>query len=141
MPERDLRSNLEMQLAFNGLIATDTTTDGFIIDTAHYDSGVMFGFIVTFYSDGTYTVNLQDGDDPNLTDAATIADAKIIGDKSTVIFTAGTIEGALLSTLGITDTRRFVRVQVLSTGTSDGATISVTAVKKAELLPVIDPDV
>jgi len=141
MPERDLRSNLEMQLALNGLIATNTTTDGFIIDTAHYDSGVMFGFAVTSYVDGTYAVNLQDGDESDLSDAATIADAKIIGDKSTIILTAGTAEGALLSTLGITDTKRYVRVQIISTLTSDGAIISVVAVKKAELLPVIDPDV
>jgi len=141
MPERDLRSNLEMQLAFNANITTDTTTDGFIIDTANYDSGVMFGFMCSSYVDGTYTVNLQDGDDSGLSDAADIPASKIIGDKTTISLTGGTPEGDLLATLGITCTKRYVMVQIISTSTSSGSIISAICVKKAELLPVIDPDV
>jgi len=139
MPERDLRSNIQAILAFNAGISSATTTDGAIVDTAYYDRGVMFSIFAPVYTDGTFTVNLQDGDDPALSDAADIPDEKIIGDKSAISITAAQAQNVPLATLGITDTRRFVRIQIISAGTPD-AHITSQCDRAAELIPVVNPD-
>ena len=41
MPTRDIRSNLESKVVQRDTITTNTTTDGFIIDTSDFDGGIV----------------------------------------------------------------------------------------------------
>ena len=112
-------------------IGTNTTTVGSIIDTADYDMGVAFFADVTAYTDGTYTFLFEDGDDSGLSDAATVSTDKIIG--SAVSLTAVT-SGAFAGN-GLHSTKRYVRMSVVSTGTTTGATINAICVEQGEYNP------
>jgi hypothetical protein len=138
---RDLRSNLEVELAFNQEITSSTTTAStFIFDTAHYDGGAFFGFSAPAWSDGTYTPKIEHSDDSGMAGAVDVPAANIIGSVANAVLSAATAEGDAVPTLGIVGVKRYVRISIVSAGVSSGATIVVPLVKKPELLPAVDPD-
>ena len=132
MATRDGFSDKRVEAALaSTAIGSDTTTVGNIIDTADYDMGVAFFVDVSAYTDGTYTLLFEDGDDSGLSDAATVPDEKIIGQAvSLTAATAGAFAGN-----GLFSTRRYVRLSVVSTGVSTGATLSATVVMQGEYNP------
>ena len=66
MPVQEQATKQSVTLAFEGEITTDTTTAGAIIDTADFDLGIYFALASTTYTDGTYTLKIEDGDDSGL---------------------------------------------------------------------------
>lgn len=127
---RDIKSSLKPYLAFLGTISTDTTTTGTIIDTADFDGGFKFDFVCSAYTDGTYTPLVYEGDESNLSDKTEVADTNMIpqsGGEAAAALSAVTVEGAAIESLGIFGTKRYVRLDIVSTSTSSGATIVVTA--------------
>lgn len=134
MPTRDNHSRQKMVEALaSTAIGTNTTTNGVIIDTADFDMGIKFGFDVSAFTDGVFTISYEDGDDSGLSDAAAVATDKVIG--STVILVAATAAGATFTGNGLFSTKRFVRAVVTSTGVTTGATISAIAVLSGENNP------
>jgi len=136
MSVRDIRSNLEGQLAFNATVATDTTTAGTIIDTADYDGGVKFDLIATAYTDGTYTPLLEESDDSGMSGATAVPDAKIIGTEAGAAISAATATTDVLNSIGVFANKRYIRLSIVSTGTTTGATIVSVAQKQPEVTPV-----
>lgn len=139
MPKRDIRSDFELVMLHDAAIATDTTTTTTIVDTADYDPGLTFYFLCTAYTDGTYTPLVQEGDESDLSDASSVADASMIPqstpEASAAISAATAADGsACLTSIGIISTKRYVRASIVSTSTSSGATIQVFALKKKEVL-------
>lgn len=132
MPTRDNHSD---QLVFESqaeiAIGTDTITNGVIFDTADYDMGIKFAHNITAYTDGTYTISYEDGDDSGLSDAAAVPAEQVIGDA--LALTAATV-GAYPSN-GVFSTKRYVRQVITSTGTTTGATINSVIVKRGEYNP------
>lgn len=137
MPTTDIRSDLEVQLAFNADIVSNTTTNGFIIDTAHFDGGIMFAFAAVTWVDGTYTPVLEESDDSGMAGANDISDDNLIGTEAGAVLTALTALGDIEPTIGIFGTKRYVRVKIVSTGVITGARIVVKASKHGEILPVV----
>ncbi len=137
MPNLDIRSDLEVQFVMNAGISTDTTTNGEIIDTAHYDGGIMIAFIVYAYVVGDYTILLEESDDSGMAGATAITDDQLIGTEATM--SAVTALGANGTTIGFFSTKRYVRPSIVSLNTSspNGADIFAVAVKKGEVLPVV----
>lgn len=134
MPTRDNHSNqLMLEALASTAISTNTTTNGVIIDTADYDMGIKFGFDVSAYTDGSFAISYEDGDDAALADAAAVASDKIIGDAVTL--TAATAAGAAFTGNGVFSTKRYVRAVITSTGVTTGATISGIAVQAGEYNP------
>lgn len=123
---------------FNALepqvINTDTTTTGAILDTADYDMGVTFALLVTGYTDGTYTLKIEDGDDSGLSDAADVDSAMLVY-GSLPAASAGASEGDALSKEGVHSTKRYIRPSIVSTSTTTGATVQVIAIMGPEVLP------
>jgi hypothetical protein len=139
MPNRDLKNNIAADLGFYAVISSNTTTAGQIVDTANYDGGVMFSFAALAYTDGVYTPLLEESDDSGMSGAVTIPAARIIGLASAVVTALGaaTTLGAALATLGITWTKRYVRLSLVSTVVTTGATIVAMTHKVPEIKPVV----
>lgn len=137
MPNLDIRSDLQTQMVFNAAIGGDGTTNGEIIDTADYDGGIMISFAAQAWTDGTYTPLLEESDDSGMAGATPIPDSQLIGTEADAAISAATALGALWTTLGFFSTKRYVRVSLVATGVTTGATIVATATKTPELLPVI----
>lgn len=126
------------QVVLNALepqaISSDTTTPGAIIDTADYDGGLYFGMFCYDYTDGTYTMKIEDGDDAALADAADVATAQLVYGTLPAI-SAALAEGGVIAKEGVHSTKRYVRVSIVSTSTTTGASLAVVAIKDAEVLP------
>lgn len=122
---RDLHNNLKASVALNTqAISTDTTTAGAIIDTANYDS---LEFVVLFgtLTDGTYTLLVEDGDASNLSDAAAVADAQLIGTEGTIAATADNT----VTKIGYNGIKRYVRLSIVSASTTSGGTMGAIALQ------------
>ncbi len=133
MAIQDIRSDLLNTLVDVNAISTDTTTTTNSFDTSHYDPGFYFAFEVQAYTDGTYSVSLEESDDDSV--FAAIPAAATLG-TSPVSLTAVTADGGTLNTIGAFSNKQYVRASIVSTSTTSGATIRTLAVAKGELLPV-----
>ena len=131
-----IKEEVTNQIVINALesqdIATNTTTTGAIIDTADYDNGIYFAVGVSDFNDGVYTLKIEDGDDSGLSDAADIPAAQLVY-GSLPAPAAAIAEGAALPKEGIFGNKRYVRVSIVSTGTTLGATVEVLAVVNPEI--------
>lgn len=138
MAVRDNVTLNNVLLSTQAAISTDTTTVGTIIDTADFDGGVSFFIGASAYTDGTYKLLIQEGDDSGLSDAATVDSAKLIEvsglDAVTTGVTAITAAGGKFFKVGIHSGKRYLRANIVSTVTTTGATISVIALVSPELL-------
>jgi hypothetical protein len=115
------------------VITTDTTTVGATFDTADYELGFSVFLIAPAWTDGTYTLLLEESDDAGMAGAVTVPDVKLIGTFPAVA--AATVDGIALGKVGVFSNLRYIRVSIVSTGTSSGATIATTVIKHGEYLP------
>jgi hypothetical protein len=133
---RDIKNNIETDLAFYRQFTANGSWNGYILDTAHYESGIMFSFAVIDYTDGTYTVTIQESDDSGMSGATTVTSNNVIGSLSDLIFTADT--GVPMVTIGIIGTKRYVRLKILLTGqTVPNTKMTVNTSKIPEYKPVV----
>lgn len=121
------------------VIATDTTTAGAIIDTANYDMGITFALLTTAYTDGTYTLKIEHGDDSGLSDAADVDSAMLVY-GTLPADSAGSTEGDAMAREGVHSTKRYIRASIVSTSTTTGATVQVIAIVGPEVLPAPQDD-
>ena len=135
MAVKDIRSNVKQNLALLATITTDTTTAGAILDTADFENGLMFAEQVSAWTDGTYTLLIQESADSGMSGATTVSGDKLIG--SLPALGAATVQGAALETVGVIGTLRYVRASIVSASTSSGATVQVIATQVAEQMPVV----
>lgn len=135
MAVKDIRSNVKQTSAFEPqVINTDTTTTGAIQDTADFELGLMFAVSVSAFTDGTYTLLIEESDDSGMSGAVTVSGDKLIGTLPAI--SAAVAEGAAFSTVGVISNLRFVRVSIVSSSTSTGATVQVISTEVAETMPV-----
>ncbi len=139
MAVKDIRSNLMVQLAFNAVIASDTTTVGTaIIDTAEFELGCMFALATTAYAAGDFAMEIVESDADDMTGATAITGDALIDGGGADTTAASAVPTALLDnklqTVGIFSNLRYVRVNVVSTNSAD-ATIVVHCIQKGEYLP------
>lgn len=116
-------------------IGTNATTPGAIIDTANYDLGLYFAMLCYAYTDGTFTLKIEEGDDAALADASDIDLTKQSVYGALPAITAADAEGDVLPKEGVHSTKRYVRASIVSTGVTTGASLAVMAVAGPELLP------
>lgn len=113
-------------------ISSNTTTTGAIIDTADFDMGIYFAVDIYAYTDGTFTLKIEDGDDSGLSDAADVSTTQLVY-GSLPALTAAIAEGGILAKEGIHSTKRYVRASIVSTGVTTGASVQVLAIAGAEV--------
>lgn len=101
---------------------------GAIIDTKLFES-LTLGLNLSNFTDGVYTMTIEHGDDPALSDTAPVT---IADDPKTLIpaIAANLLASAAgFSRLGYIGKKRFVRVTLTSTGVSTGADAYVVAIQ------------
>jgi len=133
---RDLRSNVASDLGFYAEIVSDTTTAGQVVDTAHYESGLMFSIAAVAWTDGVYTPLIEEADNEAMTGATEVPDKNLIGTEADAAVDALTDVADPMKTIGVATSERYVRISMVSSGTTDGATIAVMTNKMPELKPV-----
>jgi len=135
MAVNDIRSDLKVSNALLAAIVSNTTTAGAIIDTENFENGLMFTPHLSDWTDGTYTLLLEESDDAAMSGAVAITGDKLIG--SLPALTAATVEGAVLESVGVISNLRYVQASLVSTGVTTGADAEVIAIQKGEERPVI----
>lgn len=118
---RDLMNNVHLVPLIAPVAArTDNTAVvSAIIDRAGYDS-LTFGIVTGTNTDAnaTFTVLVEDGDASNLSDAAAVADADLIGSEALAGFTfADDVE---CRKIGYKGAKRYTRVTVTPSGNDSG---------------------
>ena len=140
MSIKDIRSNLQQNIAATVAVSGNGTTNGDIIDTANFELGTMFTVIANNYTDGTYNFTLEEDDVIGFGTATAITDAddsdRLIGTLAGLTLTAADAGGAKLNTFGVIGTKRFIRLNVVATSVSTGADIVAVITQKGEVLPV-----
>lgn len=134
MTTKDIRSNNLPQRAFRGVISTNTTTNGDIIDTRG-SNAIMFTLLAAAYTDGTYTPSFQEGDDSGLSDAATVPAARLIGTPAGAVVNSLAGASANLKSVGVLSSKRYLRMNIASTSVTTGATIVGVAHKRVDVMP------
>lgn len=136
MAVKDIRSNIQPRLAMDAAISTNTTTNGSSIDTKDFEMGLMFAVFAQDWTDGAYEIQIQEADDTAFTEnVATVSGDKLIGSIDDL--GAALAAGAIIATLGVISNLRFVRLNIISTGTSTGAQIVGIVMQMGENLPVV----
>jgi hypothetical protein len=138
MAVKDIRSHAQSNVALSANISTNTTTNGAILDTANFELGLMFTLMASAYTDGTYDVTIEHGNDPALADAAALSSDNLIGTLANMQLTAVSASGAKLKTIGVFGNKRYVRLNIVSTGVTTGADLHVISTQIAELQAVED---
>jgi hypothetical protein len=107
-------------------VADNTAQVGQIIDRKGYDS---LTFLINLGSiadaDATFTVLLEEGDAANLSDAAAVADADLIGTEALAGFTFA--DDNEVRKLGYRGNKRYVRPTITPANNASGALIGVIA--------------
>jgi hypothetical protein len=120
----DIHTRMDVPIALDvQTIATDTTTNGNIIDTQGYE-GIEFVLFTGTYTDGTYDVEIEQGDADDLSDATVATgEREIVGVPSQL--------GAAneITRVGYIGKFRYVRLNVVSASTSTGATVGGVVVR------------
>ena len=129
-------NNILLNLA--AAVTTDTTTAGAIVDTADQERGVSFYLSASAYTDGTYKLILEEGNDSGLSDATVVPVEKLILvdglDAVNDGVTAVTAANGKYVKVGIFSNKRYVRPSVVSTVTTSGATLNLVALVSPEIL-------
>ena len=133
MANRDFVSGIKSQLALSATISTNTTTNGTDIDTAQQSEGTGFAVACTAFSAGSFAVNVQESDVGGGAGYTDVATANIIGTEPTI--TAVDSAGGTLAKVGVFGTKRYVRVQIVSTGASGSNTFAVVAQNVTNIQP------
>lgn len=127
MAMKDLHSNILQKVALNiQAISSDTTTVGNIIDTRGFQSCEFVNISGTI-TDGDYALLIEHGDEANLSDAAPVADADLIGTEAAASFDADDDDNKALR-VGYIGEKRYVRASLVSTNTTSGGTLGVLAI-------------
>lgn len=87
---------------------------GPIIDTEGFDA-LEFILHASVYNNGTFTVTLEDGDDPALVDAAAVSAELVLG--------SAVLTGNGVSRIGTISKKRFVRATITGSGITTGTTL------------------
>jgi len=124
MASIDMKNDVKGLIALDiQAIASDTTTVGNIIDLAGFES-VTFFQESGAYTDGSYTLLIEEGDDAALADAAAVADSSLVGTEADTAISAANA----VSSIGYVGGKRYVRASVVSASVTTGATVGALAV-------------
>jgi len=124
----DLHSNINIKRVISPVSVADNTAQvGQIIDMQGY--GVLEYIIATGSiadADATFTVLLEEGDASNLSDAAAVADADLLGTEALAAFQFD--DDNECRKLGYKGTKRYTRLTITPVGNASAALLSAVAI-------------
>ncbi len=125
---RDLMNNVNIKRVLSPVSVADTTAQvGQIIDRQGYDSltyVIATGSIAD--ADATFTVLLEEGDVSNLSDAAAVADADLIGTEVLAAFQFD--DDNECRKLGYKGAKRYTRLTITPVANASAALLAAVAV-------------
>ena len=124
---RDLYHNLLTEISLYLQALTAAANGDAIIDLQGYEGGLIQVFSGTITDGDNYTFELKEGDESDLSDAAAVADADLIGSEP--VFAAA--DSNKVKVFGYIGTKRYIRVDLKScTGSpSTGGVFGAAVVK------------
>lgn len=129
----DVANNLEVEIVFNTLLNSDTTSFTDSVDMSNFNNGFVFTMGLLDYANGNIRLSLQDSPDDSVW---TDVPAEKINRATDIFLTAGTPAGAILGRIGAFSTNKFVRGKVISTGSTNNVRPVVFVVKDPEQKPI-----
>jgi hypothetical protein len=139
MSVRDLKNNVEREFAIYEVVTSDGTLTGQpVIDTADYDSGLMFDFAAPVWAAGSVAPVIWQSEDDGATDPYTMVDpdVNLIGTYADATVSAAIAPNDSIPTLGVVGNKRYLRLRPVASGTAD-MTYVATVSKIPEVLPVV----
>jgi hypothetical protein len=125
---KDTANNINIKRVISPVSVADTTAQvGQIIDRQGYDSltyVIATGSIAD--ADATFTVLLEDGDVSNLSDAAAVADAELIGTEALAAFQFD--DDNECRKLGYIGNKRYTRLTITPVANASAALLGAVAV-------------
>lgn len=139
---RDLLDNIDLKVGHAPQVATDNTAlVSAIIDRRGFDAltfAIILGTLAD--ADATFAVTMDHGDVANLSDAAAVTAADLIGTLALAGFTFAA--DGLCRKVGYAGNKRYVRLTITPTGNTGNAPIgSVAILSKPAILPTVNPPV
>lgn len=128
MSSRDLHNNIYPKRAISPVSVSDNTAQvSQIIDTAGFES---LEFVINIGSvadaDTTFAVLVEDGDQANLSDAAAVADAFLLGTEALAGFQFD--DDNELRKIGYVGGKRYVRLTITPANNASAALLSAVAI-------------
>lgn len=125
---RDLHNNIAVRRAISPVSVADTTAQvSQIIDLAGFES---MEFLIDIGSvadaDATFTVLVQEGDESDLSDAASVADADLLGTELLAGFQYD--DDNEVRKIGYVGSKRYVRLTITPVNNASAALIAAVAV-------------
>ena len=127
MASQDLTNEIKSETAIAPLTVTGNgVTTGLTIDTESFQgfSSLTFLFTSGVITDGTLVASVEDSNLANMSDAAVVPAAGLIGTPPTFL----AADDALSKRVGYRGDKRYVRVKLTQTGATTGGIIGCTAV-------------
>ncbi len=120
---RDLANSIDIKKALAGAIASNTTTAGEVINREDkLGESLTFGVQVVAFTDGSYEPLVEHSDD-NVTYTA-VSDEDLLGTEAGAALTAADE----VAKIGYVGAKKYVRLSVVSTGVSTGATLGAQVI-------------
>ncbi len=124
---KDLHNNLSPTSAFNTrTINTNATTNGTIIDRQGFEA-LQFVLYSGTLTDGSYTPVLEHGDAANLSDAASVPAADLLGTIAGA--TIAVTDDNAVKRVGYIGSKRYVRLSVTSATVTTGGMLGALALR------------
>ncbi len=122
---RDIHNNVKVSIALvAAIIDSDTTTVGATIDTQGFES-LEFAAMTGALADGAFAGALYHDNDPLMATETLVLAADLLG--TVPAFTS--LEGSTIKKAGYKGAKRYVRLKVASTTTTDGGIVGAIAVQ------------
>jgi hypothetical protein len=125
---RDLFNNIDPKRAISPVSVADTTAQvSQIISMAGYQSLtflILAGAIAD--ADATFTVLVEEGDSPTLTDAAAVADVDLLGTEALAAFIFS--DDNAIRKIGYIGSKAYVRMTITPVANASAALLAVVAV-------------
>ena len=133
MAVKSMSSSLDLSSAMPYLrIQIARTVNGFIIDTSDYEAGLVFFFGIFDRLGGEFVYKIYEGDKSDMSDAVLIPPEKFT--SSNIDFSGEISPGESLYKVGIFSNKRYVRLDVISSGTGIDGYIFASVVQGIEYL-------
>lgn len=137
MTMRDSYNNLVFLPGLCASVSDNTAQVSAIIDTRDYKSmtfAIATGTLAD--SDATFTVLVEDGDQPDLSDNAAVADDFLIGTEAGASFTFA--EDNVTRKIGYIGNKRYVRLTITPANNASAAALAVIAVGKPKVTGTVN---
>ena len=134
---RDSYNNLTFLPGLCASVSDNTAQVSSIIDVRDYKSltfAIATGTLAD--ADATFAVLVEEGDAANLSDAAAVDDAYLLGTEAGASFTFANDNACFK--IGYSGNKRYVRLTITPTGNSSAAALAVVAVVEPKIVGTVN---